>query len=252
MAVHRMWRMKRHLSKAAEEITGKRAKNLESNLKLLKDIFVESTDIAYRNLFNRARMTVIFVDSLVDGRKLYCDFMKLLMNPYFGRSETVTGPKLNQEHANWVKTVDTLQNLLALLFSGFSIVLIDGCSTAIATEIAGGEKRSIQESTSQAVIRGLKDGFTERIMPPLSLIRRHIKSLKLASKTQKIEGITQTDVAVVYLKGVAQDSLAHEVLRRLGDNDTDSLLVLKQQVKKQIAAPPGQADQSKGEKYESN
>lgn len=169
MAVHRMWRMKRHLPKAAEEITGKRAKDLESNLKMLKSTFAESSDIAYRNLFNRARMTVIFGDGLVEGEKLYRDLMEPLI---------------------W----------------------------------------------------GSKFGFIERITPPLSLIRRHIKSLKLASKTQKIEGITQTDVAVVYLKGVAQDSIAQEALKCLSDIDTDSLLVLKQ-VKEQMSAPPGQPDQ---------
>jgi spore germination protein KA len=74
------------------------------------------------------------------------------------------------------------------------------------------------------VIRGPKDGFTESIGTNVSLIRRRIKSPNLWLERMKIGNVTQTDVAIMYIKGIVNDKLVQEVRQRLNDIEIDSIL----------------------------
>ena len=108
--------------------------------------------------------------------------------------------------------------------SGDSIILIDGVAETLIVSTRGGERRSIQESSSQVVIRGPHEGFTESISTNIAMVRRIIKSPDLWVETMKIGRVTKTDVSIMYLNGIAKNEVVDEVRNRLQGIKIDSIL----------------------------
>lgn len=240
MAIRRKWGMKRQRAahegrkQAPPAVQGALTTQLSTNLQMLQDDMAESSDVSIRHIFNQFKMAVLVVEGIVNNDQINRDVLETLVKPGFGKPEKVADcltPEsmhtlLAQEALpiGLVKEVTDIGGIFQHLFNGFTIILIDGCAKGLAANTPGGEQRNVEEPTSQTVIRGPKEGFTESLKTNLSLIRRRVKSPKLASRIQQIGRLTQTDVAVVYMDGIAQKEVVEEVFRRLSDIDTDSIL----------------------------
>ncbi|WP_138495069.1 spore germination protein [Paenibacillus pinistramenti] len=118
----------------------------------------------------------------------------------------------------------TLDDVIASVLSGSVVFLADNTSYALSVSIPGGLRRSVEEPTSQSVIRGPKEGFTEELSTNMALIRRKLKTPDLRMEVRQIGTYTQTRVAVAYIQGIAQDSVVEEVRRRIDSINTDSIL----------------------------
>ncbi len=103
-----------------------------------------------------------------------------------------------------VKTVKDWENLFLSMLSGDTVIFIDGASAALIASTKGGEKRSIQEPTTQPAIRGSKEGFTESIATNIAMLRRIINSPDLWTESMKIGTRTKTDVSIMYINGIAK------------------------------------------------
>jgi spore germination protein KA len=123
-----------------------------------------------------------------------------------------------------ISDITDFQKLFLQLLSGDSILFIDGCSKALSISLRHWADRGVQEPSSQTVVRGPKDGFTETLRKNTALIRRRIKDPNLWIETQQIGTKTQTDVAIMYLKGVANDKTVAEVHSRLDRINIDAIL----------------------------
>lgn len=110
------------------------------------------------------------------------------------------------------------------VLSGSAVILVEGIPAGLEVSIAGGERRAVQEPTSQTVIRGPKEGFTEEIATNVALIRRKIRSPDLRFVTHTIGKVTQTRVIVVYIEQIANAEAVKEVNKRLRAIKTDSIL----------------------------
>ncbi|WP_226527309.1 spore germination protein [Metabacillus niabensis] len=122
-----------------------------------------------------------------------------------------------------VEVAIDLKKLLSLLLTGQTIVLIDRWNKAFACASQGGEIRSIQEPTTENSVRGPKESFTESLITNTSLIRRRIKSPNVWLETRKLGKITQTDIGVMYINGIANEKLINEVRERLDKIDVDEI-----------------------------
>lgn len=110
------------------------------------------------------------------------------------------------------------------LLSGYTILLVDGCDSFIAADLRGGEQRDVSEPVTEVNIRGPKDSFNESIGTNISLIRRRLKSPRLWVEPMSIGDISKTDVAMMYLKGIAEEGIVKEVRKRLKDIRIDAVL----------------------------
>ena len=108
--------------------------------------------------------------------------------------------------------------------SGQAVLLIDGTDKAIISSVRQLESRSVDEPQTEPLVRGPRDGFVESIRTNITLVRRRIKSPRLKMELLKIGTISQTDVAVLYIDGIANDKLVNEVKERLGRIEIDGVL----------------------------
>lgn len=209
------------------------SEHLPSNVKWLYDKLGSSSDIVVRTFSDESTGldgVFFYIDSLVDQPTINEMVIKPVLGE-LGKHPNVKSPSewigLLKNKALFVgrlKDLHGLDETLAQLMEGSTILMLQGCRTAMAASTAGGEKRSVEEPSSQTVVRGPKESFTENINTNMSLLRRRIKSPNMRVVYKQIGKQTKTHIAVVYLKDIAKDSVVNEVMERLDRIDTDSIL----------------------------
>lgn len=190
---------------------------------MIQEALGNSPDINIRKMANE-KFVVSYIDSLIDP-KLLSELMSNLETLIQGGGEAVSKEKFADSiSAGSVKLANTERDLLTGLLTGAAVVLIDGLEGAMVVSIPGGSRRSVEEPSSQTVIRGPKEGFTEDLSTNLSLLRKRLRTPDLRYENRVIGTYTQTRVVVAYIRGIAQSSVVEEVLKRLDAIDTDSIL----------------------------
>ncbi len=111
----------------------------------------------------------------------------------------------------------------ALLY-GDCVILIDGEETAIVAAAKKWEKRGISEPPTSAVIRGPREGFTEDMKGNTVQIRRRLRTPDLIFEIIPIGRYSHTNVAVSYIKGVADENIIKKVKERLKKISIDGII----------------------------
>src|SRR5690606_2448899 len=96
--------------------------------------------------------------------------------------------------------------------------------SALITSTQGGEQRSITEPQKEVSIFGPKDSFTESIVTNISLIRKRIRNPNLWVESFTIGKVSQTDIRIMYINGIANEEIVEEVRQRLNKIDIDQIL----------------------------
>ncbi|MFD2116722.1 spore germination protein [Paenibacillus yanchengensis] len=123
-----------------------------------------------------------------------------------------------------VKFVSTVRQAVNYMLQGEVILLLDQHSSALALQMSQKSGRSVEEPSTETIIRGPREGFVEDIGVNTVLIRQRIRSDKLRIESTTIGRITQTKIEVIYLKNIADEKTVLEVHRRLNEIDIDGVL----------------------------
>ena len=70
--------------------------------------------------------------------------------------------------------------MVARILDGECAVIIEGLSDVVMADARMWDKRAISEPTTEAVVRGPREGFTEDLKTNLSLLERKLKTPSLA------------------------------------------------------------------------
>ncbi|KKK38530.1 membrane protein [Mesobacillus campisalis] len=197
---------------------------LNANIDILKELFKDCSDIVFRMFKAGAqRAYMVFVDGLVDSNTLQFHVLEQLEESE-GEHFTVERVKDRLISAGTVNDTDKLDELVKQILGGNTGVLIDGLDAALIIDAKGGARRSVSEPETETAIRGSREGFTESLRVNTSLLRHKIRSnrLKVLSKTLGEE--TQTNIAIVYIEGLAAPELLDEVMNRLENIKIDGIL----------------------------
>ncbi|WP_017470715.1 spore germination protein [Amphibacillus jilinensis] len=207
--------------------------DLDENIEMIKEMLGHSTDLIIRTFVIGARdpirAAIFYIDGLINEASVQHDLLHELVVESREAEQTFKPNCLDtiKKHLVSIGVVNethTIAELFYALLSGDSIVILDGQSVALAIGTRGGADRGIESVTSQEVVRGPKEAFTERINTNISLIRRRIKDPNLWMKSYCIGEKTQTDVTIGYLNGVVNDKLVEELDERLKRIEIDAIL----------------------------
>lgn len=209
---------------------------LEQNITEIKKTLGDSSDLVIREFSagtdGKMHIAVIYTDGLTDKTFVQDSVIGPLMLEI--RKATLSSEVMeNKNHLDVLKEfsiasgetkmIDDFTTLYHHVLSGDTIVLLNGSVHGIAIGSRGWEDRGVNEPTSQNVIRGPKDGFSETLRTNTALIRRRIKDPNLWIETKPIGTKTRTDVSIIYLNGVVDDKLVHEVKERIGRINIDGI-----------------------------
>lgn len=211
--------------------------DLDDNLRTIRQAFRMSSDVIVREFHlgdgEHTRAAIIYTEGLVDATAIQHSILKTLMKEQSGRNQPEED-KTGCSTISWIqKSLLTIGNLSeasdmetlsTLVLSGHTVILVEGEARAISADTAGWEDRGVMEPISQTVVRGPREGFSETLRTNIALIRRKIRDSNLTCERQYIGRVTKTCVAVMYIKGIANDKVVEEVHRRLDRIDIDGIL----------------------------
>lgn len=222
------------LEKGQREHMEPLACDLHHNIQRIMELIGNSSDLIVRMLREEAAglpMAILYIEGLVDTDVINNNLLKTLLSdekkqPIAADTaadalEMMKGRVLT---VSKVKQINDFNDLMSALFTGNTIILLNGSNQGISASTAQWKERAIEEPSSQTVIRGPKEGFIENISTNITLLRRKIRNPDLRVVDRTIGKITHTRVAVIYLKGIANDKVVEEVLQRLDRIDIDSIL----------------------------
>lgn len=209
------------------------SKTLSENLNDIKNKVSGSSDVIVRefNFGQNQNAALIFVDGLSDIKIVNKDIVEPLMDK--------TACLNLQNRLGNIKISDIAKNLLTVgdvketqnqddivqgFLTGNAALLIDGFDSSLIISCKGWDKRSISEPSSESVIRGPRESFTENIITDTAMIRRKIKSPDLAIETSTLGERTKTLIALVYIKGIANLELIQNIKDRIESIHIDSIL----------------------------
>ena len=109
------------------------------------------------------------------------------------------------------------------LLHGCCAVVFDSTQKAVSFEVRSTDSRSISPPAAEKTIKGAKDAFVETLRTNTSLVRRRLRTPTLKLRQTVVGRRSGTDVAVLWLEGVANRDTLEAVLARLDAIDVDGL-----------------------------
>ena len=216
-------------SKAA--LSDKLAVNKES----ITDKLGNSTDIIIREFkidsHPKTSAAIFYTDGLTDTVSV----QKLIMESLLFKFDHVNNAQDKKESlldqlkdsvltVGDIDEISDYETLLVSLLSGNTILLLDGHKIGFEIGLKEWDERGVMESSSESVIRGPKESFSESIRTNTALIRRKIKDPNLWMESRVIGRVTKTDVALMYIQGIVDPKILTEVRSRLDRIDIDGIL----------------------------
>ncbi|MBR1382357.1 MAG: spore germination protein, partial [Ruminococcus sp.] len=122
------------------------------------------------------------------------------------------------------KAITSLDEIILLIFSGFTVIIIDGCERAIAFGTQGFQTRSVSLPVNDQTIHGSQEAFSESIRICVSQIRRRLKTPKLRFEMLNIGKLSRTDVCIAYIDGRANGKAIADIRKRLTGIKLDTML----------------------------
>jgi spore germination protein KA len=110
------------------------------------------------------------------------------------------------------------------ILDGNTVFLIDGYNRFFSIATASGEGRAIAEPTSQTIIKGPKDAFTESIDKNIYLIRSRIRNEALRVEDITLGTVTHTRVKLVYMNGIAKGDIVDDLRSRVSKIVYDGII----------------------------
>lgn len=115
------------------------------------------------------------------------------------------------------------QELPKRLMTGKAGLVLPGITSMLILDVVELDARSVEEPTTQSVVRGPKEGFTESAQTNMSLIRRRLINEQLRFDKYSIGEQSGTAVYLAYIEGQVDARVLRKVKRRLSMSKVKSL-----------------------------
>lgn len=133
-----------------------------------------------------------------------------------------------------VETVDTVEDVIRQVFSGLIAIKVSGDRHAYVVDVRSYPGRQPEEPDNEKVVRGSRDGFVENIIINTALTRRRIRDEGLRFDMLEVGQRSKADVAVGYIKSLANDDLVSAVKKELEAIDVDGLTMSDKSIEEYI------------------
>ncbi|MBH0228622.1 spore germination protein [Halobacillus yeomjeoni] len=200
----------RQLNDHSEDIDYPSSTKLEDNVNYLLDEFHNSSDVKVR-IMQKGNSALMYFESLVDKGKLYDSVFTPLEE---GKIDSIGDIPIAKMTYNLEEAIDSM-------LRGHAIYMEDGSRKISQFAVTASFNRSVEEPINERIVRGAHSGFVENLLININLIRKRIEHRDLTVKYYKLGKYTDTNVALIYVDGIADPTLVAEVDRRILSVSTD-------------------------------
>ena len=208
---------------------------VDENIKYIKSIMGESFDLVTRTLeisneHQVIKIGLILMEGLSDSHFVNNIVLRTMTEHYTNLNEKIKSKQIIKffHHSlltlSNVNVANTYGYLINNLLNGDTIILIDGETEFFYVSTKGFKERSIEAPTNDISVKGSKESFTENLATNVSLLRRRMRNPNLWIKRLVVGKKTNCNIAIVYIKGVTDESLIKEVENRLNRQEIESVV----------------------------
>ena len=195
----------------------------EDNLKYIQGVFNGCDDIVFKQFSAAGKECfIVYTDNIVDGTAIEDMILTNLMFRFQGgdgKSVEKRGIAIGE-----VKESSKMQDVLDAVLLGDTAVFVNGYGKAFIASTKGWPSRGVPQADTEMTVYGPKDAFCEVGSINTVLIRRRIRDTALKVKRMKCGRRSKTDIAVMYIDGIARENVVDEVLESLEKIDVDMII----------------------------
>lgn len=205
-------------------------RRLADNEQWLSDTFRNCHDVKFRRLTwnggKTATALLVYCDGLADTKQINQTVIPSLQRLLTGDHAASASAQnmLEQWHLVSVSAEQRLEGIAAKLFSGESILFVDGWESAYALGTAQIPQRKPEQSNTEISIYGPRDGFIEELSVNVALVRKRLRSDSLAYEQFVVGKRSRTRIGLLYIKDVIRPELVQEVKQRIANVNTDDVI----------------------------
>ena len=202
-------------------------RDVKKNFKYIKDKYGKSNDIVERNIkFHKKNIGYMYLESVSSDDKISNFFMKDIT---YNTNKIITIKNIFKflkdsiPNSN-IKIITNIDESFYYLSSGYTVLFIENKKEAIVIETKNKLDRGVTEATSEAIIRGPKDSFTENHAINIGLIRKRIKDENLWMQEINVGRRTKTKVTIAYINDIVDKNLVKKIRSQIKNIDIDGIL----------------------------
>jgi len=200
--------------------------SLQENIEILTTLFDGCDDlIMHHTEIGSFSGCFLFLQGLVKQQALYEIEQRLALHTEFPISQDDLPSFIRKQFTlSTIMEASTFHDVSAQILTGNTVLLLNEFEKAFAFHSSNDHGRIVSSPSSERTVRGPQEGFVEDIEKNLSLIRRKIKTPSLKVENLTIGEQTNTQISVVYMKGIANEDIVKEVHQRLSRIKIDGIL----------------------------
>ena len=198
-----------------------------TNKDLIEEIVSKNVSIKKRIIMGyEGEITLLFVPQLTDRDKVSGYVIRPITNYIMNGGKNINLKMLttNVLQCDEMEIAENLDKLEADILDGFTALILASGNEYISINTKSVEKKSIDSPQINYSLRGPKDSFNENMDTNLALIRYRIKDNNLQTDSFKVGRRTKTNVALLYLKDVANDKFIKEISEKLEGINVDGIV----------------------------
>ena len=213
-------------------------KNIDETQKILEDKlgFGKSFDVGQREIVvMERRIQLYYITGLVDS-ELVVDLMTqlLLLNSLPHPNDDVFQTIHNRLVHQQVTVTDKVNDICTSVLSGLVAIIVDKETQAFVVDVRSYPGRGPSDPDTEKTVRGSRDGYTENIIVNTALTRRRIRTGKLRNIILKVGDQSKTDVVLMYIEDIADQSMVDEVKHRIEQVKVDGLTMTDKELEEFI------------------
>jgi len=196
---------------------------LEENIAMIQTLFHVplNEDVIFRDFeANGLKICIVFIEGMSDEKKIGEFILHAIKDTPVEETTPESTDLVRQIRNRMLETaqarvITEIKEAVQGVVAGMACILVDGSSEALMIEVRSYPHRSVDQPTGEQVVNGAHEAFNEHLRTNISLVRRYVQSPQLITRKVSVGTKVPTQLAVVYLDGVANEKCVSEVLRRL-------------------------------------
>lgn len=198
--------------------------NIDELEKRLKTTFSQSDDFKCRRLYVADKNCLFaYIDGNIDKILFEQDVVRPLKNADNFEKPYLINLQNKVAYADEIDVVPITETPGKIACCDIAF-FIEGESDAYVFSLRKPSARAIGEPPTASVMKGPREGFIEEIKTNISLIRRRIKSPDLVTKTFQVGRYSSTTVALMYVRGIADDAIVNKLSEKISRIDVDGVV----------------------------
>lgn len=204
-------------------------KSIKKIEEIIKKEYGNSSDLIFRKItIKNKQLMYVYLESVSSDDKV-SDFLMKDVSDYVKNKKLNLFDNLftsleNSIYNSHLSIETNMDDIYYKLSSGYTVIFIDENDKAISIETKAQLDRGVVESTSETIVRGPKDSFTENNATNIGLIRKRIKTNKLWFKETIVGRKTKTKVTISYLEDVVDLKKVEHIEKIIKKIDIDGII----------------------------